>query len=290
LKIEATVRDGNLYAPGVGDDTRNIEAMLASIRALNAAKIRTSGDLLFLFTVEEENSFKGVNHFLAENKDKIAHFIALDGGYAGFTYGGLGIHWYKHHFIGPGGHTRSETPPYSATLPVARSIERINRLKIPDDPPSHINIGMLGGADVVNAKAADAWFTVDLRSTSNEVIADFERRIAAILEEEARRTRTTVKTELISSGSAAQIPGHRFSPLILTAEAIHLALGFENPPIVPTASNHASAALRAGLSALSTGTAICHDAHAVTENCEIATFAKGIQKLIALELALAGME
>lgn len=287
--IKATIREGKIYAPGVGDDTRNIEAMFASIRALNAAGIQTRGDLIFLFTVEEETNFKGVNQFLADNKDKVDHFLALDGGYAGFTYGGLGIYWYKHHFIGPGGHTRSSTPPYSGTLPVARAITRIMQLKLPDEPPTHLNIGMLGGADVVNAKAADAWFTVDLRSTSNEVIADFERRIAAILAEEARRTDMTVRTELISSESAAQLPGHRFSPLILTAEAIHVALGFENPPIVPTASNHASAALRAGISALSTGTALCGDAHALSEYCEIGTFARGIQKLIALELAMAGI-
>ena len=39
LKIKATVRDGRVYAPGVGDDTRNIEALLATIRALDAANI-----------------------------------------------------------------------------------------------------------------------------------------------------------------------------------------------------------------------------------------------------------
>jgi tripeptide aminopeptidase len=35
LQIKATVRDGKVYAPGIGDDTRNIEALLATIRALN---------------------------------------------------------------------------------------------------------------------------------------------------------------------------------------------------------------------------------------------------------------
>src|SRR5256885_14053843 len=35
------------------------------------------------------------------------YYIALDGGYEGFTYAGIGINWYRHHFIGPGGHTRS---------------------------------------------------------------------------------------------------------------------------------------------------------------------------------------
>ena len=95
LKIKVEMRDGKVYAPGVGDDTRNIEAMLAMIRALDAANIKTKGDLVFLFTVEEETTFKGVHAFVNENKAKINHYIALDGGYEGFTYGGIGINWYK---------------------------------------------------------------------------------------------------------------------------------------------------------------------------------------------------
>ncbi|HEX8291574.1 MAG TPA: M20/M25/M40 family metallo-hydrolase, partial [Pyrinomonadaceae bacterium] len=172
LKIKAEVRGGKIYAPGVGDDTRNVEAMLAALRAMDAAGLKTKGDVVFLFTVEEETSFRGVEEFVKANKGRIDQYIALDGGYDGFTYGGIGINWYRHHFIGPGGHTRSSTPPYSAALPMARAIERIYQLQLPQGVPANLNVGMLGGADVVNAKAADAWFTVDLRSTSNEVIAD----------------------------------------------------------------------------------------------------------------------
>ena len=76
---------------------------------------------------------------------------------------------------------------------------------------------MLGGSEVVNAKASDAWFTVDLRSTDNAVIADLEKKIDAIIQEEAKRAGMTVKTELISSSPSAQIPGHRTSPLVRTA-------------------------------------------------------------------------
>src|SRR5437763_4402008 len=97
LKIKATVRDGRVYAPGIGDDTRNIEALLATIRALDAAKIKTKGDLVFLFTVEEETTFKGVNAYVKENKANIDQYIALDGGYEGFTYAGIGINWYRYH-------------------------------------------------------------------------------------------------------------------------------------------------------------------------------------------------
>ena len=286
LKIKATVRDGRIYAPGVGDDTRNIEALLATIRALNAAQIKTRGDLLFVFTVEEETALRGAKEFVAANKGQIDHYIALDGGYESFTYGGIGINWYKHHFIGPGGHTRSATPPYSATLPLARAIERIYQLSVPRNPPSNLNIGMLGGSEVVNAKAADAWFTVDLRSTSNDVIADLEKKIAAIIKEEAARAQMTVKTELISSSPSAQIPGHRESLLVRTALAVHQAMGFDARPTV-TGSNNSSAALLAGISSISTGAGPCDDAHALTENCEIEPLYKGIKKILLLEVALA---
>lgn len=286
LKIKATIREGQVHAPGVGDDTRNIEALLATMRALDAARIETKGDLVFVFTVEEETNFAGVKQFIKDNKGKIDYYVALDGGYEGFTYAGIGINWYRHHFIGPGGHTRSRTPPYSASLPLARAISRIHKLRVPTNPSSNLNIGMLGGSEVVNAKASDAWFTIDLRSTSNEVIANLEQKIAAILEEEARRANMKLTTEVISTSPAAVIPGHRNSKLVMVAEAVHRAMGFD-PPITPTGSNNASPALLQGIPAISTGAGPCNDSHALTENCEIEPLYKGIKKILLLELALA---
>jgi tripeptide aminopeptidase len=287
LKIKATIRDGKVYAPGVGDDTRNIEALLATIRALDVARIKTRGDLVFVFTTDEEGGLTGAEQFVKDNKGKVDYYIALDGGYEGFTYAGIGINWYRHHFIGPGGHTRSRTPPYSASLPLARAISRIYELKVPNS--SNLNIGMLGGSEVVNAKASDAWFTVDLRSTDNNVITDLESKIATILEEEAKRAGMTLKTDVISSSPVAAIPGHRDSFLVKMAEAVHRAMGF-NPPITPTGSNNSTAALLQGIPSISTGAGPCDDSHALSENCEIEPLYKGIKKILLLELALAQVQ
>jgi acetylornithine deacetylase/succinyl-diaminopimelate desuccinylase-like protein len=289
LQIKATIRDGKIYAPGIGDDTRNIEALLATIRALNEAKVKTKGDLVFVFTVQEETTMNGARAYVTENKGKIDQYIALDGGYEGFTYAGIGINWYRHHFIGPGGHTRSRTPPYSASLPLARAIERIYLLKVPTNPSSNLNIGMLGGSEVVNAKAADAWFTVDLRSTSNEVIASLEKQIQVILNEEAARVGMKVKTDVIGASPAAFIPGHRESYLVRISEAVHRVMGFD-PPIGNAGSNNSSAALHAGISSISTGAGPCEGSHGLTENCEIEPLYKGIKKILLLEAALAGVD
>ena len=287
LQIRAQVRDGKVFAPGVGDDTRNVEALLASMRALDQAGIKTKADLIFVFTVEEETSFGGVKHFIAENKDRIGQYVALDGGYEGLNYGGIGINWYKHHFIGPGGHTTSKTPPFSGTVPLARAIARIYSLELPKEPPVHLNIGMLGGAEVVNAKAADAWFTVDLRSTDQKQIDDFEQKIAQILREEAERVGMTVRTELPEEKvPAAQIPGSRDSFTVRMAEAVHRAIGFENVPVGNSASNNANIALLAGLPAISTGCGPCGGDHSLGEWCQIEPLYRGIKKLILLEVAL----
>jgi acetylornithine deacetylase/succinyl-diaminopimelate desuccinylase-like protein len=141
---------------------------------------------------------------------------------------------------------------------------------------------------VLNATASDAWFTVDLRSTSNEVIADLEKQIAAILDEEAKRAGMTVKTDLISSSPAAVLPGNRESQLVKMAEAVHRAMGF-NPPIGNAGSNNSSAALLQGISSISTGAGPCSDSHALTENCEIEPLYKGIKKLLLLQVVLAGL-
>jgi acetylornithine deacetylase/succinyl-diaminopimelate desuccinylase-like protein len=289
LKIKAEVKNGRVYAPGIGDDTRNIEALLATIRALDAAKIKTKGDLVFIFTTDEEAGMTGAKFYTKENKGKVDYYIALDGGYEGFTYAGIGINWYRHHFIGPGGHTRSRTPPYSATLPLARAIERIYELKVPTNPSSNLNIGMLGGSEVPNAKAADAWFTVDLRSTDNSVLADLDKKIATILDEEAKRAGVTVKTDIISQSPAAVLPGNRESHLVKMAEAVHRAMGFD-PPIGNAGSNNSSAALLQGITSISTGAGPCSDSHALTENCEIEPLYKGIKKMILLAVTMAGLE
>ena len=290
LRINVEVRDGKIFAPGVGDDTRNIEALLASIRALDEAGIRTKCDLIFAFTVEEETTMDGARQFIAENRDRIGQYVALDGGYEGITYAGIGINWYRHHFIGPGGHTRSRTPPYSAALPLARAIARIYSLDVPADPSSHLNIGMLGGGDAVNAKAADAWFTVDLRSTDQRTIERLERQIANIIRDEAERAGMQTKTEVLSTLPASQLPGNRESFTVRMSEAVHHALGFENVSVTPTGSNNSNLALLAGIPSISTGCAPCANSHALNEWCWIEPFYRGAGKVILLEIALAGIE
>ena len=282
--LTVRIHDGRIHAPGVGDNTRNVVALLAMIRAMNAANVQTKGDLTFLFTVEEETTFKGAEQFLRDHGKTVDRFVALDGGYGGFTYGGIGIYWDRYHVIGPGGHTRSMNPPYSATLPIARAISRLYALRVPRH--AWLNIGMLGGADVFNAKAADAWMSVDLRSSDAATLHRLDAEVETIVREEAARFGMQMKRENVSKSEVASLPGHRTSEMVLATEGVWRAFGFD-PEITNTASNHASAALLAGVAAISTGVAPCQAAHSIEEHCEIEPIMLGIKRNIVLAVALA---
>lgn len=281
--VTTRVEGGRMHAPGVGDDTRNIAGLLATLRAMQAARVRTKGDLTFLFTVEEETTFKGAKQFLADHAGEIDSFVAFDGGYSGFTYGGIGIYWDRYHVLGPGGHTRSRTPPVSATLPLAQAIDALYRIRIPRD--SWLNVGMLGAADVFNAKAADAWMSVDLRSEDAATLRRLDREVEAVVRRVAERHGMTVRRESVSRSEVAKLPGHRHSDMVRTVEGVWRAFGFD-PEITESASNHASVAILAGIPAVSTGLAPCRASHSLSESCEIEPIFTGIKRNVALAVAL----
>jgi acetylornithine deacetylase/succinyl-diaminopimelate desuccinylase-like protein len=281
--LTTRVEEGRIHGPGIGDDTRNVEALLAMARAMSAANVQTRGDITFSFTVEEETNFRGINQLIQDRGKTIDRLVAFDGGYGGFTYGGIGIYWDRYHFTGPGGHTRSSSPPYSATLPLARAIERLYRLRIPRH--AWFNVGMLGGADVFNAKASDAWMSVDLRSSDAETLHRLDREVEAIIRREALRMGMQMRRELVSKSEPAILPGHRTSPMVLTTEAVWRAFGF-TPQITDTASNHASPSILAGIPAISTGTAPCRGGHSIEESCEVEPIFTGIKRNIVLAVAL----
>jgi acetylornithine deacetylase/succinyl-diaminopimelate desuccinylase-like protein len=282
--LEVRIENGRIHAPGVGDDTKNAISMLAQIRAMKAANVQTKGDVMFVFTVREETDFGGVDEFLKNHAKSIDRYVTLDGGYRGFTYGGIGIYWYRYHFIGPGGHTRSSNPPYSATLPAARAIARIYELRLPES--TWMNVGMLGAGDVFNAKAADAWFSADLRSSDQESLLWLDREVESIVNDEARRAGMTVKRDVESKSEVASLPGHRNSEMVQQVEAVWRAFGFDNPPITDTASNHTSAALLAGVPAIGTGTGPCEHGHALDEVCEIEPVFTGTKRNVVLAVVL----
>jgi tripeptide aminopeptidase len=73
-------KDGAVIAPGIGDDSRGLAALLSLVKVMNANEIATVGDILFVGTVGEEElgNLRGVKALFRDHTD-IDGFISIDG-------------------------------------------------------------------------------------------------------------------------------------------------------------------------------------------------------------------
>src|SRR3546814_917317 len=75
-----------LYAPGIGDDTTGLVAILAYIRALDEAKIETDRDILFVDNVGEAGpgDLRGMRYLFDKGRyrDRIGAFLSIESGRA----------------------------------------------------------------------------------------------------------------------------------------------------------------------------------------------------------------
>jgi tripeptide aminopeptidase len=185
--------DGAVRAPGIGDDSRGLAAMLSLIKAMNANGLATVGDVMFVGTVGEEElgNLRGVKALFRDHAD-IDGFISIDGlGITRVVNQATGSHRYEMIFKGPGGHSFKEFGLPSAIHAMGRAIARIADLQTPSDPKTTFTVGTVSGGTSVNAIAAEARMAVDMRSNSTEELLKLEARLLdlvkqAVAEENAR--------------------------------------------------------------------------------------------------------
>jgi tripeptide aminopeptidase len=186
-------KDGAILAPGIGDDSRGLAALLSLIKAMNANEISTVGDILFVGTVGEEElgNLRGVKALFRDHTD-IDGFISIDGlGITRVVNQGTGSHRYEFTFRGPGGHSFQEFGLPSAIHAMGRAIAKISDLQTPSDPKTTFTVGTVNGGTSVNAIAAEARMAVDMRSDSTDELLKLEARLLdlvkqAVVDENAR--------------------------------------------------------------------------------------------------------
>lgn len=249
-----------LAAPGIGDDTRGLSVVLQIIRSMDAAKIRTSSDILFVGDVGEEGEgdLRGVKHLLRKGnyKDAITQFIAVDGAeQVRIGTAGVGTKRYRVAFSGPGSHSYVAFGLVNPAFAMAGAIAKMARLKVPNEPKTTLNVGVVTGGTSVNSIPVKVSMDVDLRSESREELNKLVDRFhgilheAAVEENEARSTREgkiVVEAKLISDRPTGETPHD--SALVRGAAAVVRAFGRE--PIFGALSTDANIPMSMGIPAV----------------------------------------
>jgi len=193
-------REGTkLFAPGVGDDTRSLAVLLAFIRALDAAGIRTRRDILFVGDVGEEGlgDLRGMRHLFTKGRyrDRIEAFITVDSpDMDKLMTIGVGSKRYRVAFRGPGGHSFQAFGLVNPAFAMSRAIVELGKIQVPQTPRTTFCASIVRGGTSINAIPAEVSVDIDLRSESAAELARLDetfRAIVAAAVEDENTTRST---------------------------------------------------------------------------------------------------
>ena len=297
-------RDGTrLSAPGIGDDTRSLAVLLAMIRAMDAAKIQTRSDILFIGDVGEEGigDLRGVKHLFLKGpyRDRIAMFISMDGAGGGndIVHGAVGSKRYRVTFKGPGGHSYGAFGLVSPAFALGNAIRKFSQMTVPESPKTTFSVGVIGGGTSVNSIPFENWMDVDMRSVSPVELEKIETTFLGLMKEAvdeenaARSTRQgpiVVDNRIIGDRPSGETP--RESPLVQTAAAAIRAVGLS--PTFSFSSTDSNIPISLGIPAITIDSGGRGGrAHALDEwiDVEKSSSLKGIEAALLMLLALAGV-
>ncbi|MSP95157.1 MAG: M20/M25/M40 family metallo-hydrolase, partial [Alphaproteobacteria bacterium] len=206
-------RDGNkLMAPGIADDTRGLAVMLALIRVLDAGKIETASDILFVASVGEEGlgDLRGMKHLFLKGpyKDKIKTFIDLDGGVPNrVVTTSLGSRRYRLTFTGPGGHSYGAFGTVNPMYAMGEFLVEFGKTKVA--PQSSYSASVASGGTSVNAIPGESSMEIDMRSASPAELTRIEARMKEIVEAAAANENKARSTKSGSIGVKFVLLGDR---------------------------------------------------------------------------------
>ena len=298
-------REGTkLYAPGIGDDTRSLAVVLAYIRALDAAKIRTKTDILFVGDVGEEGpgDLRGMRYLFGKGKykDRIKAFFSMDGNEAQrVTYGAVGSRRYRVAFHGPeraqlrrlrpgepdGGHGPCRRPAFHET-------------KVPTTPKTTFAASVVSGGVSVNSIPADVTLEVDMRSESREALATLDAKFLQILKDAETHENAARDTRLGKVSVTPKLIGERptgatsqDAQIVRTTAAAVRALGYA--PELGASSTDSNIPISLGVPAVTIGSGGSGGrAHSLDEWIDVAKpeSVRGMSVGLAALLAMAGVQ
>lgn len=299
--VTVRMRGDTLAAPGIADDTRGLATLLAILRSLNEAGVRTAGDVLFVATVGEEGlgDLRGVKHLFREGGPRIDSFISIDGtNDSGITHQGLGSHRYRVTFNGPGGHSWGAFGLANPAHALGRAIryfqDSADTYTRSAPRRTSYNVGRMGGGTSVNSVPFEAWMEIDMRSEGVETLEAVDgmlhEAVERALEEENEIRRRgeplTVEADLIGDRPSGEVDPEE--ELVLRAWAATRAFDLE--PRLGRSSTDSNVPISMGIPSITIGGGgVGIGAHSPEEVFVNENGPRGIKRALLIVVAQAGL-
>mgnify|MGYP005855773715 CR=1 FL=1 len=288
LTILRDTGDGRVYAPGLGDNSLSLAAMLALAAQLQARDVHPAADIWWVATVGEEGlgDLRGMRAALKRLYGRVGLGLVLEGIGLGHIYhAGLGVRRLRVSVRGPGGHSWLHPEPPNAIHQLVRIAEALVReIQPPVEPRSTFNIGLIEGGTSVNTRAAHASLSIDLRSVDAGVLARLEAEVRSVVSRFAGTPDLSVSIEVIGDRPSAALSIRH--PLVRAARAVLERLGWESP-VTAIGSTDANVLLAARIPAVCVGITTGGNVHTTEEYIDTGPVATGMSQITLLVLLAA---
>lgn len=288
-----------LEAPGVSDDGAGLAALVATARALEQSRVKTQMTIALAADVGEEGegNLRGIRQLVDSYGARLRAVIALDGAGTDYTTTvGLASRRLEIQVTGPGGHSWSDFGAPNPITALARGIVEFSRMRVPSDPRTTFNFGMVEGGTSVNSIPAQASLKVDLRSESGDELAQLETDLrktfsAAVDAEMAAAVpgseKLNLKFSVIGVRPGGKLPDD--SPLLAAIENADRYLG--NRARLERSSTDANYPLSLGIPAIAIGGGgQGGGAHSLAEWYDPTGRELGLKRIFLTILAFAGVQ
>jgi tripeptide aminopeptidase len=274
--------DGRLAAPGLGDDSIAIAALLFLARRLAGRPLARPVALVATVGEEGLGDLRGAKALVDELE--CAAFVAVEGlTLESFKVTGVGSVRLRATVRGPGGHPWMHRGAPSAVHGLAEGLTAA--LAEARDAGLVVNVGVIEGGTAINTIASSASAEIDLRCEDDAALQAGAERVRAALERVEEGLECTVEP-LGRRPAGAIAPDH---PLLEAARRARERAGLP-PAREEAASTDANAAYGRGIPAITVGVTTGGNAHRLDEYIDLEPIAGGLAALAALadEVAAVG--
>jgi acetylornithine deacetylase/succinyl-diaminopimelate desuccinylase-like protein len=293
-----TSRNGSIIkGPGIADDCRGLAVVIGVIRALDEARIQTTGTITFVGTVGEEGlgDLRGVKHLFGEElKGRVDQFVSVDGAGLGITHTAVGSRRYRVTYKGPGGHSYGAFGLANPIHALGRAISTISNLQVPSEPKTTFNVGRIGGGTSVNSIPFDAWMEVDLRSADKAALGALDDAVREAIDQAAdsenarwsKPRQVTVEAKLVGDRPGGHVP--ETAPIIATTVSVTKALGL--PVELGEGSTDSNIPISLGIPAVTIdGGGGSKGTHSLDEQFDTTNSWQGTARALLVAIALSGV-
>jgi tripeptide aminopeptidase len=293
-------RNGSrLEAPGIADNGAGLAALVGVSRALSEGRVSTAKTLVFAGDVGEEGegNLRGIRALVDEFGPRLSAVIAIDGpSIEHITTQGIASRRFEVTITGPGGHSWSDFGTPNPITAISRGIVKFSSIRVPDEPRSSYNFGVIEGGTSVNSIPARATVKIDLRSEEESELDRLESALRdsmqAGVKDEIGTSRSggdALRMEITSLGSRPSGKLPEDSPLLETVRNVDRYLGTRSR--LERSSTDANIPLSQGIPAVAIGGGgKGSGSHTLAEWYDPTGRELGLKRLLLIALALAGVQ